>query len=59
LKVATDQAWEDWVLFMLRAVHETAHWTQTTITAIRDLLDKTAETIRKQAPKIYSANLRN
>ena len=43
LKVTTDQAWEEWVLFMLRAVHETARWTTSKITAIRDLLDKTAD----------------
>jgi cell filamentation protein, protein adenylyltransferase len=57
LKVTTGQAWEDWVLFMLQAVHETARWTTFKITAIRDLLDKTAETIRKRAPKIYSREL--
>jgi cell filamentation protein, protein adenylyltransferase len=57
LKVTTDQAWEDWVLFVLQAVHETARWTTTKITAIRDLLDRTAETIRQQAPKIYSREL--
>ncbi len=57
LKVTTDQAWEDWVLFMLRAVHETARWTTTKISEIRDLLDKSAEIIRKQAPKIYSREL--
>lgn len=57
LKVTTDQAWEDWVLFMLKAVHETARWTTTKIRAIRDLLDKTAETVRTQAPKIYSREL--
>jgi Fic family protein len=57
LKVTTDRAWEEWVLFMLRAVHETARWTTTRIVAIRDLLDRTVETIRKQAPKIYSREL--
>ena len=57
LKVTTDQAWEDWVLFMLQAVHETARWTTTRITAIRHLLDTTAETIRQEAPKIYSHEL--
>ncbi|HKS84211.1 MAG TPA: Fic family protein [Pseudolabrys sp.] len=57
LKVTTDQAWESWILFMLRAVHETARWTTTKIAAIRDLLDKTAEAIRKRAPKMYSREL--
>lgn len=57
LKVTTDQAWESWILFMLRAVHETARWTTTKIAAIRDLLDKIAEAIRKRAPKMYSREL--
>jgi Fic family protein len=57
LKVTTDAAWEEWILFMLRAVLETARWTSEKITAIRDLLDKTAETIRREAQKIYSREL--
>jgi len=57
LKVTTDKAWQDWILFMLRAVLETARWTTAKIAAIRDLLEKTAETIRREAPKIYSREL--
>ena len=57
LKVTTDAAWEEWNLFMLRAVAETARWTTAKIKAIRDLLDTTAETIRRDAPKIYSREL--
>lgn len=55
--VTTDQAWEEWILFMLKAVLETARWTTAKIAAIRDLLDRTAQTIRRDAPKIYSREL--
>ncbi|MBI4184232.1 MAG: Fic family protein [Proteobacteria bacterium] len=57
LKVTTESAWEEWVLFMLHAVLETARWTTVKIAAIRDLLDRTAETIRREAPKVYSREL--
>ena len=57
LKVTTEQAWDEWVLFMLNAVLETARWTTEKIVAIRDLLDRTAQAIRRDAPKIYSREL--
>ncbi len=57
LNVTTEAAWEEWVLFMLSAVLETARWTTAKIAAIRDLLDQTAETVRREAPKVYSREL--
>jgi Fic family protein len=57
LKVTTDSAWDEWVIFMLHAVLDTARWATAKITAIRDLLENTAETIRHEAPKIYSREL--
>lgn len=57
LKVTTEQAREEWVLFMLQAMLETARWTADKILAIRGLLDRTAETVRREAPKIYSREL--
>ena len=57
LQVTTGAAWEEWILFMLRAVLETARWTSARIAAIRALLERTAETIRREAPKIYSREL--
>lgn len=57
LKVTTESAWDDWILFMLKAVLETAQWTTKKIIAIRDLLNSTAETVRREAPKIYSREL--
>lgn len=57
LKVTAEAAWEEWILFMLRAVLETARWTSARIAAIRALLEQTVETIRRDAPKIYSREL--
>jgi Fic family protein len=42
---------------MLEAVRETADWTTARIRAIRDLLDGTAERVRRELPKIYSREL--
>tara|TARA_R110000787_G_scaffold9696_11_gene33615 strand:- start:2403 stop:3533 length:1131 start_codon:yes stop_codon:yes gene_type:complete len=57
LAVTTQEAWEDWILYMLEAVRETANWSTARIRAIRDLLDQTAEHIRRDLPKIYSREL--
>jgi Fic family protein len=57
LKVTTDATWEEWIVYMLNAVAETAQWTTAKIKAIRQLLDMTAETIRRDAAKIYSREL--
>jgi Fic family protein len=57
MKVTTDSAWEEWIMFMLLAVLHTAQWTTARIAAIRDLLESTAEAIRHEVPKIYSREL--
>lgn len=57
LSVTTDEEWEEWILFMLEAVRETANWSTARIRAIRDLLNQTAEQIRHNLPKIYSREL--
>lgn len=57
LAVTTDAAWEPWLLFMIEAVRDTAVWTISKIAAIRDLLDETADQIRRDVPKIYSREL--
>lgn len=56
-KVTETGAWEPWVLYMLEGVEETARWTRGRILAIKDMMSKTAETVRKRAPKIYSKDL--
>lgn len=58
-EVTRTDEWEAWVLFMLRGVEETAHWTVAKISAIRKLQTHTVEHVRKTAPKIYSHELVN
>jgi Fic family protein len=57
LEVTRDADWEPWILYMLRAVEETARWTTAKIEAIRRLSMHTIETVRLTAPKIYSREL--
>ena len=57
LNVTINGTWDEWILFMLDAVRETASSTTTKIEAIRVLLDKTAEKIRKKATAVYSREL--
>jgi len=57
LDVTTKANWEDWIVFMLEAVSETAHWTTHKITAIKELIDRTSEMIRREEPRIYSREL--
>jgi len=59
LEVTRNSAWEDWVLFMLKGVQETANWTVAKIAAIRKLQAETVDHVRKAAPKIYSHELVN
>jgi len=55
--VTTDAAWQPWVLFMLSAVTETAHWTTGKIRAICQLQESAIAFARERAPKIYSREL--
>jgi Fic family protein len=57
LEVTTQAGWEAWVLFMLDAVEETAHWTRDKILAVRSLMEETVRYVREAAPKTYSREL--
>lgn len=57
LAVTREGASEPWLLYMLRAVEETAMWTTAKIGAIRTLAAHTTEHVRRQLPKIYSREL--
>ena len=59
LDVTRSQAWEPWLLYMLRGVEETALWTTGKIEAIRQLIITTAEGVRRSAPKLYRHELIN
>ena len=57
LEITTAERWEPWVLYMLRAIEETARWTIAKIRAMRELLQTTATLVREKEPKIYSREL--
>lgn len=57
LDVTRAQAWEPWVLYILKGVEETATWTTEKIAVIRTLQAMTTEHVKKAAPKIYSHEL--
>ncbi len=57
LGVTRDEAWEPWVIFILRGIAETARWTTGKIAAIRKLQDDCVAHVRQQLPKIYSHEL--
>jgi Fic family protein len=56
-RVTTAGAWEDWILYMLSVVDETARWTTARINAIRQLMRDTAEYVRSNAYGVYSREL--
>ncbi|WP_250656215.1 protein adenylyltransferase Fic [Alkalimarinus coralli] len=56
-KVTSDGAWEEWILYMLKAVEQTANWTTQKIAAVRKLMEHTGDFIREALPKIYSHEL--
>jgi len=57
LAVTRDGAWEPWLIYILRAVEETAAWTTIKIGAVRKLAGDTTEYVRVKLPKIYSREL--
>lgn len=52
-------AWEEWVLYMLRAVEETSRETLIQVRGIRDLMQETKHRLRSELPKLYSQDLLN
>lgn len=56
-EVRTTNKWEDWVLFMLKGVEETAKETIKQILAIKALFAKTQEMIKSSAAKLYDKEL--
>ncbi len=49
--------WEEWIMFMLKAVESTAKDTIARITNIKDLLDATIVQVQENAPKVYRKEL--
>ena len=57
LQVTREDAWEPWLLYLIKGVEETANWTTAKISAISALTDHTFAYVRQRLPKIYSHEL--
>lgn len=57
--VRDEEAWEDWIIYILNTVKETARFTLYLVDGISDLMQKTKHRLRKELPKIYSQDLLN
>lgn len=57
LDVTAKENWEDWVLYMLKGIEETAIWTVAKIEAIKSLAVETRNYIQRRLPQIYSHEL--
>lgn len=56
-QVTEEQKWEQWILFILRAVEETAQQTYNKVFRIRELMEQVQEQVKQDAPHIYSKDL--
>jgi len=56
-EVTVKGKWEDWILFILQGIEETAEETLLLVKEISTLLENTAEQIKEVLPKIYSKEL--
>lgn len=52
-----DGQWEDWIIFMLKAVESTSKATIVRITNIKNQLEKTILKVQTESPKIYRKEL--
>jgi len=57
LEVTSRGAWEEWILYMLQALKETAAWTTEKIRAIKNLHEETAQLVRTSDPGLYKREL--
>jgi Fic family protein len=55
--VTEENAWEEWILYILKGLEETAIATRKQIIAIHQLTQETATTVRQKLPRIYSKDL--
>jgi Fic family protein len=57
LAVTRESVWEEWIVYVLRGVSQTATWTTEKIAALRALMSAAADHIRAELPKLYSHEL--
>jgi Fic family protein len=58
-KVRDENKWEEWILFMLDGIEQTANQSLLLIKDIKELMQSYKEEIRSQIPKLYSQDLLN
>lgn len=58
-KVKTENAWEEWVLYILDGVEQTSLQTTKIIEGIKKLMQGHKDRMRNEHPKIYSQDLLN
>lgn len=56
-EVRTDNNWEDWILYMLKGIEQTALSTIEQINKINHLFSETQKLIQEKLPRIYSKDL--
>jgi len=56
-RVTEEGDWENWILFMLRAVEATAQDTCDKVARIRDLMERIRERVRVERASVYSKDL--
>lgn len=57
LNVTSTQDWQEWVIYILKGIEETAKWTVEKIEAIKSLVEITKNYIQQTLPQIYSREL--
>lgn len=57
LSVTRNNNWQDWIIYILKGIEDTAIWTVKKIEAIRALLEDTKIYIRNRLPQIYQREL--
>lgn len=55
--VTEQQNWENWLLYMLRAVESTARQTFEQVNRIRVVIEQVREKVQREAPGVYSKDL--
>jgi Fic family protein len=57
LGVTQHQNWQEWILFILKGIEETAQWTNNKIDSLVQLEKHTREHMLQTLPKVYSREL--
>ena len=57
LEVTANQNWQDWVIYILKGIENTAKWTLNKIAAIKALAVETRRYIQQSLPHFYSLEL--